>query len=277
MGKLMSAALMRLRLNWVFWGCLAATVVCSNFVTTTVTLSGPGGETEVVTGNHPLGYVMFLGLALAVFCAAFLGTEYSEGTIRNKLIAGHNRTAIYLSNLTICTGTGWVMCAAALAVGLARRLLLGDGGLEAAEIAFASACSLLLAFAYAALFTLVSMLCSKKAASAVACLLMALGLLVLGIALYGGLMNPEYYPVTTILPSGEMVTQTMENPGYVGGFLRTVYEFLLDATPGGQSIQMIAGSLTEHVRPWLLPLSSAVIGGAATLAGLLLFRRKDIK
>ena len=44
MGKLMSAALMRLRLSWVFWGCLAATVVCSNFVTTTVTLSGPGGE-----------------------------------------------------------------------------------------------------------------------------------------------------------------------------------------------------------------------------------------
>ena len=40
---------------------------------------------------------------------------------------------------------------------------------------------------------------------------------------------------------------------------------------------MISGSLTEHVRPWLLPLSSAVIGGAATLAGLLLFRRKDIK
>ena len=74
-----------------------------------------------------------------------------------------------------------------------------------------------------------------------------------------------------------MVTQTIENPGYVGGFWRTAYEFLLDATPGGQSIQVISGSLTEHVRPWLLPLSSAVIGGAATLAGLLLFRRKDIK
>lgn len=277
MGKLLSAALLRLRKSWVFWGCLAATVVCSSFVTTTVTLTTPGGETEMVMGNHPLGYVMFLGLALAVFCALFLGTEYADGTIRNKLIAGHTRSAVYLSNLAVCTGVGWVLCAVSLAVGLARRLILGDGGLEAAETAFAAACSLLLAFACAALFTLLATLLQSRSAGAVACLLLALGLLVAGIAFYGMLMNSEYYPVATLLPSGEVVTENIPNPAYVGGTLRVVYEFLLDATPGGQSIQIIAGSLAEHSRPWLLPLSSLVIGAAATAAGVLAFRRQDIK
>ena len=277
MGKLLSAALLRLRKSWVFWGCLAATVICSNFVTTTVTLSGPDGETEMVMGNHPLGYVMFLGLALAVFCSLFLGVEYADGTIRNKLIAGHTRSAVYLSNLAVCTGVGWAMCAVSLTVGLARRLILGDGGLEAAETAFAAAGTLLLAFAYAALFTLLAMLLQSRSASAVACLLLALGLLVVGIALYGMLMNPESYPITTILPSGEMVMEEIPNPSYVGEPLRAVYEFLLDATPGGQSIQVIAGSLAEHGRPWLLPLSSLVVGAAATAAGVLAFCPRDIK
>ena len=48
-----------------------------------------------------LDFVLF-GIISAVFISIFIGTEYSDGTIRNKLIAGHSRTAIYISNLLIC-------------------------------------------------------------------------------------------------------------------------------------------------------------------------------
>ena len=64
MGKLLSAALLRLRKSWVFWGCLAATVICSNFVTTTVTLSGDealipdGGQSVTLTTVPALNVVM---------------------------------------------------------------------------------------------------------------------------------------------------------------------------------------------------------------------------
>ena len=61
-------------------------------------------------------------LIQAPFLSVYLGTEFSEGTIRNKLVAGHSRPAVYLSNLILCAIAGVLLClgyiAAVLAVGL---------------------------------------------------------------------------------------------------------------------------------------------------------------
>ena len=51
--------------------------------------------------------LMFVGALYLLFAAAvlvgiFVGTEYADGTIRNKLVVGHNRPTIYLSNLIVC-------------------------------------------------------------------------------------------------------------------------------------------------------------------------------
>ncbi|MGY3662454.1 MAG: hypothetical protein ACXAHE_00930 [Roseburia sp. 1XD42-69] len=41
----------------------------------------------------------------------FLGTDYSDGTIRNKLTVGHTRTNIYLANLIVTFAAGLlIMC-----------------------------------------------------------------------------------------------------------------------------------------------------------------------
>ena len=44
-------------------------------------------------------YAMLIGLVLSVFLPLFFGSEYSDGTIRNKLAAGHPRLSVYLANL----------------------------------------------------------------------------------------------------------------------------------------------------------------------------------
>ena len=41
----------------------------------------------------------FVFILLPIFTSLFLGTEYSDGGIKNKVIKGHTRTNIYLSNL----------------------------------------------------------------------------------------------------------------------------------------------------------------------------------
>ena len=43
-----------------------------------------------------------IGAFLALLISMFLGTEFSEGTIRNKLCIGHKRNEIFLSNFISC-------------------------------------------------------------------------------------------------------------------------------------------------------------------------------
>lgn len=48
-------------------------------------------------------FAPFMGLVAAVFISLFVGSEYSDGTIRNKLVVGHSRMRIYLANLIVCS------------------------------------------------------------------------------------------------------------------------------------------------------------------------------
>ena len=44
-----------------------------------------------------------MGLVAAILTSMFIGSEYSDGTIRNKLVVGHSRMRIYLANLIVCS------------------------------------------------------------------------------------------------------------------------------------------------------------------------------
>lgn len=54
---------------------------------------------------------MLIGFAIAIFASVYLGNEYSNGTLRNKIVMGHNRIKIYLSNLIIVSviSVFWVL------------------------------------------------------------------------------------------------------------------------------------------------------------------------
>ena len=52
-----------------------------------------------------LNYATMIGIIIAIFTSLFLGVEYSDGAIRNKISIGHKRISIYLSNFIITTIT----------------------------------------------------------------------------------------------------------------------------------------------------------------------------
>ncbi|MEG0494561.1 MAG: ABC transporter permease, partial [Clostridia bacterium] len=54
---------------------------------------------------------VIIGLVSPLFCGLFLGTEYSDGTMRNKLIVGQKREKIYLSSFIVCTCAAVMMVA----------------------------------------------------------------------------------------------------------------------------------------------------------------------
>ncbi len=102
MRKLLSADFYRLGRDKAFWiGALAMLAY-----TVGAMLSNCHQAMEDVESGFPYAletfyfvYALLIGLLISVFTSLFLGSEYSDGTIRNKLVVGHKRSDVYLSKL----------------------------------------------------------------------------------------------------------------------------------------------------------------------------------
>ncbi len=226
---------------------------------------------------------VFAVILSSVFCSLFIGTDYSSGAIRNKVIAGHSRASLYMSNLVTCTIACLLMVAAYSVAYLATGLpLLGGFDIPAKTVIIFTAILLCLTIASSALFTMISMLISSKASSAVVCILLAFVLLFAGTYLNARLSEDETYPVYDYgeeyeyydSESGQPDATMVKNPNYLEGTERQVYQFLYDFLPGGQMIQC---SSRDALHPKRLPAYSIIIAAASTGIGLVFFRRKDMK
>ena len=67
-------------------------------------------------------YIVFFGIILAVFCSLYLGPELGDGTIRNKVAAGHRKSRVYLASLLACAIAAAIMYLTYLIVYLAASL-----------------------------------------------------------------------------------------------------------------------------------------------------------
>lgn len=276
MSKLLSANFLRLRHSRLFWAGMILMFVFGLLPVLSLYNMHVRYGYDTVLDSTLFSYAILIGLVTAIFTSLFVGTDYSDGTIRNKLIVGHTRIAIYLANLVTTGVAALLFCLSCLVSTLALGLpLLGApvAGLQTlCPLLFGS---LLLALAFAAIYTMVGMVCSNKAAVAVICLV-ALMLLMIGSSwVVAMLTEPEFYENYALTGDGEIeVIENVRNPRYPTGVWRDVLEFLNDFLPTGQSMQY---SQMQVAHPWLMALWSFLIALGATLAGVLVFRRKDIQ
>ncbi len=212
----------------------------------------------------------------SVFCALFLGTEYEHGTIRNKLIAGKSRPAVYLSSLVLSLAACFLMIGAYfLPVCIIGPFFTEGLGVSPGTLALIVIGELLMAAALCGLCTLGSMLISRKAVLAVTLLLAVLAGLAVGGYFEGRLQEPEYYQGIMMTEEGELVDASdMENPSYLRGGEREAYQFAADFLPTGQALLY---NFDMMVHPWAMCLYSLLILAASTAGGLIAFRRKDLK
>ena len=217
--------------------------------------------------------------ALAAVVPLFVGSEYSDGTIRNKVVVGHRRGAVYLSMLF----TSVIAETLLILVWTAAYLIPGAILMEHANPLWVYLCLYLAMFlelaVFSAIFTLLTMTLGNKAGSAVVCILFALLLVMQGIVVKSMLEEPEFYgPEIIISDDGEVSYggEMEPNPNYIpeGSPKRAFYNFLMDFMPGGQALQ-IAGHTIDNLSKicrydigWLVVLTGA---------GVLMFRRKDLK
>ena len=221
-------------------------------------------------------YVLLAGIAMAMFIPLFFGTEYDDGTIRNKLVVGHFRLSIYFANLITATAAAFAFCGAymlgALAVGAP---LLGWFEMPLSTFLLFLAGTLVTTAAFAALYTLITMAFTRKAAAAVVCVMAIFGMLASSFTFYTKLEAAEYITGYSLTSDGEyLANDPTPNPKYLQGEKRKVYQFLYDFTPGGQAMQY-ANMETGNVM--LLSVYSIVVFTVCTVTGNMMFRKKDLK
>ena len=115
----------------------------------------------------------YLVFALAVFVILFVGTEYSDGTMRNKLIAGHLRFRIYLSKLIVCAAANVLFHLLYIITALLLGFLLIHGVTYSSGILLKYILlGVCVTLAFSAVLVCLSMCITNKAASAVIGLLL---------------------------------------------------------------------------------------------------------
>lgn len=214
----------------------------------------------------------------ALFCAGFIsffvGKEYSDGTIRNKLIVGYTRTQVYMSNfivsLAVCEGFVIMQ----LVGGLVGIPLLGAWTIDIKVLVIYIILQFLFTAALNGIFVMLAMLSSNKAVTTAASIILSLVLLLIGSMFYNALQEPEMISGVIMTMDGAKMGEPEPNPAYISGIQRVIYSFITDSLPTSQAIMM---ANWEIARPLLSAAASVVISLGTIAAGAAAFRRKDLK
>ena len=276
MRKLLRANFSRLRHDRTYWLLTGLMIFFGASMAVVNAINASREGTIWVMDFSLFIYVTIAPILNSVLVALFVGSDYSGGTLRNKLIAGHRRCNIYLANLITCCCAGIFLCVTFVIPQGALGLLLG-GKIESApmKLLMYGSLSLALMIAFTALFTLIAMLCQTKSHTVAGCILLAFVLIFLGVYITSALNEPEYLAGYSYTENGVTVEEPeTKNPNYISGTKRQVYEFMQDFTPGGQVLQV---SDLDTEKPAMLALYDGIILLVATGFGMAFFRRKDLK
>lgn len=249
MHKLLSANLNRLRINKAFWLTVILMILVEIFL----------GWLVLKHNSTRIDIVLFIslqgiGILTSVFFSLFLGTEYSDGTIRNKIIAGHKRSSVYLASFV--TGIisitiiylAWIFIGGILGI-IAHASLLDIG---IGKIALIGVAGWLACVSYISIFNITGMLSSSKARTSIICILTSFILVFIGLLCY-----------------------SLARPGLLSGSKRVMFKFLFDFNPFGQTFQIM--SIDDVPLLWKLVKYSLLLSSILTVLGLYTFSKKDLK
>ena len=289
------ARLRRSRLFWVMEACVFAWGVLAYFMWKVNIRNGYLFE----NGNaYFFNEMTFIGITTACFSGFFIGTEYSDGTIRNKLMAGHSRVVVYLANLVVVFFAGIAQFAAyTLAALTAGPLFVGDlvwsslyRLVETLALSFLSICM------SAAIAVLISMVIIDKSKAILVNTLFSVLLLAAGASALKGLMQPEMTKRAYIADTGEykyafednfpdnedLVIEEVPNPKYLTGMERRVYVCISAVLPTAQALSCAIGESDVDENAYERFSGLHIFGTFLAVmflsgSGIKIFMKRDIK
>ena len=280
MSKLLRANFARVIRNKPFYICLILMAFVGVYLPVTDYCKMIKNGAVCIPDKNFFVFNVCIGVVAAFFISMFIGTEYSNGTMRNKIVTGQSRIKIYFANLITVYISLIIFCAAYVIPYLCAGIpLLGNFRLYSMkQIGIILVCIGFIDFAYAVIFLSAAMLVQNKASSAVGCIMAAYFLLFGGVYINSCLLQEKFEDRVCIDENGETVQELHQpNPNYVDGTKRKIYEFINDILPGNQSFVIMMWDGADMSRIYKTEIYSSVLSAASMAFGVLIFRRKDIK
>lgn len=214
----------------------------------------------------PLSRVIFLpmsfyGVLTAALISLFVGDDFSDGVIRNKIVAGRKRYAVYLSNLIISWSACLVLYLLSAAVTTGVGIFLFEINLSLKEFMIYLTLGTLTSMAYGSIFCILSIQIGSKSNAVMTCMALAFFLLFLCLHTNQIMVQPEW-------------KDGLPNPLYVEGARHLVYAFLHDINPSGQAAQLSTMEYFYAPR-WICCDLFWIL--FSLVLGPILFHHKDIK
>lgn len=295
MRNLLQANLFRLFRSWVFWGAMlvivgGAVAVCIGAYHDMVLYNEPGYM-------EPLDKTLFraeqaLGITAAIVVRLFVGTEYSGGAIRNKLVVGKSRITVYLASYLACAGVVLLLFLVSSLAALGSVLFSAPSAAPDTILTafFVGAMTCLL---YAAVFYFIAVICGNRVWAVILSMLLAVALLMAATELSQALeqgpytmqLVPEEFSTSKEIYSIDGVAEDMfdglvmeivPNPNYLSGEKREIVQFFYDINPAGQTTQLAGLSEQDILYPLRIILLDSGLSAVFSLGGIWIFRRKDI-
>lgn len=221
--------------------------------------------------------MLFIHAITAIFTVFFIGVEYSDGTIRNKFVAGHTRKSVYMSNFIMCYLVGLIQFATYSVTSLAAGgLLFGNRTFTGmSQLLWRTAYSMVIILVYSALFSMIAMLDTNKARTVVIGFVFVFAFVMLVTQIWSDLAEPELTSRVVMSEAGEWkVEENIPNSKYVSGTKRVVYEWIDTFLPMDQTMYVIDSETDFSMKAPLCLLGETVL---LVSAGVSIFQRKDIK
>ncbi len=222
-----------------------------------------------------INYITFIGVVISVFVSLFIGIEYSDGTIRNKIVMGYSKYKIYLSNLIVVILASLLL--ECIFIGIVAAIgipLFGKFTMSLSLFAFFVFDMFMIIIAYTAIYTFIVLLCSNKTISTVICILLSFGMLMLSLTLINILNTNEYITQALIGDNGEVTYETVKNPKYPSEEKKKICKTILDIIPAGQGFEIAGRSDFDEK---IFPIYSLGVIVFFTSIGIYLFNRKELK
>ena len=280
MRKLLTANFSRLWKSRIFWvlEALSAIAGAMFYILAIINEKNIGNGWYLWNGNYYLFVVLiYIGAIMAVFSGFFIGSEYSDGTIRNKMTVGCTRNNIYLANLVIVVAAGILFSithiAASIVVGLPS---LGSLIWQAlAPIGWRIPAALVMMLCYGAIFSFFAMTDSNKSRSLLIGFVLALAIIFGGIVTGSRLNGPELTSRMILQEDGSYQREfDLPNSRYITGTTRTIYTFVDACIPSSQGYNIARSEGEFNLLAFICQLGVTTL---FTGAGMTMFKKKDIK